>query len=161
MKQRYFKIVTMKTILSMFSLLIPAKHVVTAEVADEHVIMKDNEVPAFENHSEVTIRQDAVRVNGTYFYDYAYEVLAYINIERAKVSARPLVMDRDLLEAGMLRALESQLFFNAAHQRPDGTMFGTVSPKVQNENMYMDHAFITDAKHVVDGCVLQAIVSIC
>ena len=41
---------------------------------------------------------------GTYRYDYAYEVFKLVNEERARVHLEPLVMDEELTEAAMQRA---------------------------------------------------------
>lgn len=46
------------------------------------------------------------------------EMLAYINNERAKAGARPLVLDNSLCEAAQIRAQELTIAFS--HDRPDG-----------------------------------------
>ena len=70
---------------------------------------------------------------GTYRYDYAYEVLKLVNEERAKVNLEPLVMDADLTEAAMQRAAETHVFFS--HTRPDGRSWLTSCSKVRGENI--------------------------
>ena len=81
----------------------------------------------------------SIQVNAAVRYDYAYEVLKLVNLERAKVGAKPLVMDRVLMEAALQRAAENVLVFAAtetiSHDRPDGTAFWYVSEKTQAENL--------------------------
>ena len=56
---------------------------------------------------------------GTYRYDYAYEVFKLVNEERARVHLEPLVMDAELTEAAMQRAAETHAIYS--HTRPDGS----------------------------------------
>ena len=66
-------------------------------------------------------------------YDYAYQVLALVNEERAKEGLSALAMDEDLLQAAMVRAAECALFFS--HTRPDGSSCFTISSKLNAENI--------------------------
>lgn len=71
---------------------------------------------------------------GIYRYDYAYQVLALVNEERAKVNLAPLVMDADLTDAAMQRAAEICIYFE--HIRPDGRSCYTACPsKMTGENI--------------------------
>ena len=49
---------------------------------------------------------------GTYRYDYAYEVFKLVNEERARVHLEPLVMDAELTEAAMQRAAETHAIYS-------------------------------------------------
>ena len=60
-----------------------------------------------------------IDVEGTENQDYAWEVLDLVNEEREKEGVGPLTMDQELMDAAMLRAAETQLYFS--HTRPDGT----------------------------------------
>lgn len=51
-------------------------------------------------------------------YSAAYNVLNFVNRERAKVGAEPLVMNESLMESAMLRAAECTVMFS--HTRPIG-----------------------------------------
>ena len=51
--------------------------------------------------------------------DFAMQVLNLVNAERAKVGARPLRLNQDLMDAAAIRAEEITRHF--AHERPDGS----------------------------------------
>ena len=76
---------------------------------------------------------DALIVSGTKNYADAYEVLRLVNIERAKENLNPLVMDKELLEAAMLR--EAEISIDFSHTRPNGTSCYTASSKISGENI--------------------------
>ena len=78
-------------------------------------------------------QMDYITISGTRHYDAAYEVLAIVNKERAKVGLSPLTMDQDLLEAAMKRAAESCVDFS--HTRPNQTMCSSASSKMNGENI--------------------------
>ncbi|MCD8055981.1 MAG: InlB B-repeat-containing protein [Clostridiales bacterium] len=63
----------------------------------------------------------SVTVSGTANYDYANEVVALVNEERAAEGLDPLVMDERLTEGAMQRAAELAIYYS--HTRPDGTKF--------------------------------------
>ena len=65
-------------------------------------------------------------LRGTRDYAMAFQVLDLVNVERAKLGRDPVKMDTALLEAAMLRAAESRLFFS--HTRPSGQTPWTVFP---------------------------------
>lgn len=65
-------------------------------------------------------------------YDYAYEVLSLVNIERAAEGLAPLKWDPELMEAAMERAGELVLLFS--HTRPNSGACGTISPYLRGEN---------------------------
>lgn len=70
---------------------------------------------------------------GIYQYDKAYQVLELVNQERAKEGLNPLVMDRDLLSAAMIRAAETNVYFD--HTRPNGESCYTACSKMYGENI--------------------------
>ncbi|MBO7564895.1 MAG: leucine-rich repeat protein [Clostridiales bacterium] len=72
-------------------------------------------------------------VTGTRRYDYAFEVLEYVNQERAKVGADPLTMDITLLEAAMIRSAEIVIL--PSHDRPCGFGFNSSADNVNGENI--------------------------
>ncbi len=90
-----------------------------------------------------------ITVTATAMYDYAYEILDYVNEERVANGLNELKMDTNLLEAAMQRAAESvvtgEAYSNSelsssetlAHYRPDGTRCFTVSERAYGENIAM------------------------
>lgn len=72
-------------------------------------------------------------VDGTDKYSYAYQVLDIVNRERAAAGVGPLTMDADLLDAAMLRAAETAVYWD--HTRPTGETCFTVSDKAAGENI--------------------------
>ena len=97
---------------------------------------KDGKVEAAADHY--------IAVTVTKLYDYAYEVLDYVNEERRKAGLNELDMDQELLDAAMQRAAESAVIGAAyyanvseeqAHTRPDGTDCFTVTSKSYGENI--------------------------
>lgn len=72
-------------------------------------------------------------VEGTSNYDYAYEVLALVNKERSKAGAGSLTMDKELLDAAMMRAAECTVSFS--HSRPNGTSCFAICDKMYAENI--------------------------
>ena len=58
-------------------------------------------------------------LQGTRYYNMAFEILDIVNENRAKEGVSELVMDELLLEGAMERAEEQAVFFS--HTRPDGT----------------------------------------
>lgn len=74
-------------------------------------------------------------VKGTCEYDKAYEVLELVNKEREKAGLSKLVMDKELLEAAMVRAAEIVVLFD--HNRPNGSECFTACDKMYGENIAM------------------------
>ena len=74
-----------------------------------------------------------VSVTGKQYYDKAYEVLDIVNEERSAEGLEPLVMDEDLLETAMERAVETSLYFS--HTRPDKTSCFSACSKMYGENI--------------------------
>lgn len=72
-------------------------------------------------------------VYGVNNYAAAYEVLGIVNQKRAEYGLEPLVMDRDLLDAAMLRAAE--LTISPSHTRPCGLDCWSVCYKAYGENI--------------------------
>lgn len=88
---------------------------------------------------EVGINEEMqiLNVTGQAVYDEAYKVLDIVNEERAKEGLNALTMDKELLEAAMLRAAECSLYYS--HTRPDGTECITASNKIFGENIALLH----------------------
>lgn len=63
-----------------------------------------------------------VLVEGTLRYDYAFQVLEIENQRRVSLGLDPLVMDRDLMDHAMNRAMQCALYWS--HTQPDGASFG-------------------------------------
>lgn len=83
-----------------------------------------------------------VSISVEQYYDKAFEVLQYINEERANASTsdnqlEPLIMQQELLEAAMERASEIAVLFS--HTRPNGTRCFTVNDLVYAENVAAGH----------------------
>ncbi len=68
-----------------------------------------------------------LKVQGTYDYTKAYQILAKVNKERAAKGLSALKMDEKLLKYAMKRAAESRIYFS--HTRPDGTSCFSIMPK--------------------------------
>lgn len=79
---------------------------------------------------------------GTCEYDKAYEVLERVNEERVAAGKGKLTMDKDLLEAAMLRAAELTVEFN--HIRPSGETCFTACDKMYAENIAMGQTSADD-----------------
>jgi len=75
----------------------------------------------------------AVNVTAVQNSDYALKVLQIVNKERAANGLQPLVIDSELQDAAMLRAMETLVYWD--HTRPDGTSCFSVSDKVMGENI--------------------------
>jgi len=63
--------------------------------------------------------------SGIYKYSYAWDTLALMNKERAKVGASTLTMDKALLDSAMVRAHELAITFS--HTRPNGSHWSTAA----------------------------------
>ena len=74
-----------------------------------------------------------VNITATDCYKEAYEVLKLVNKERKTAGLNELQMDKDLMEAAMLRA--DELLLNFDHTRPDNTLCFSVSSKAYGENI--------------------------
>lgn len=80
-------------------------------------------------------------------YDMAYELLEYINQERQILGMRSLTMDRELMEAALIRAAEVNVL--NSHWRPNGTRSTSemgVEAVYENINSYA-----VSAKNVYTG----------
>ena len=79
-------------------------------------------------------------------YTYAYNVLKLVNIEREIEGVPKLTMDKELLDAAMLRASELVIYYS--HTRPNGKTPGTTCGKVYAENIA---AFPKIPRNAVEG----------
>ncbi len=68
-------------------------------------------------------------------YSMAYEILDLVNAEREKEGLPALVMDKDLLDAAMQRAVECEVYYASDHTRPNGQRCFTASTKMNGENI--------------------------
>ncbi len=87
-------------------------------------------IPIVSKASNETI---TLNVNVTNDYSSAYEVLKIVNKERTAIGLSELQMDKDLMDAAMIRASELSLYFS--HTRPNGTSCFTASSKANGENI--------------------------
>ena len=85
-----------------------------------------------EDSLNVETRLGSVTVQGTNNYTYAYQVLNIVNQRRAENGLEPLAMDKELLDAAMLRAAETTIQIGTI--RPNGESWNTVSSKAYGEN---------------------------
>ncbi len=85
-------------------------------------------------------------IKGEAIYSQSYKVLELLNAEREKAGVAPLRMDKDLLEASMLRAAECAAYYS--HTRPNGEACFTVNDKVHGENIAIGYL---SAEAVMDG----------
>ena len=65
-------------------------------------------------------------LTGEHGYAEAFKIVELINVEREKVGLSAVKMDKELLEAAMLRAAECNIYYS--HTRPDGTRCFTAFP---------------------------------
>lgn len=70
----------------------------------------------------------SVQVELTVDYDAAYEELDCLNEVRREAGLSELVMDEAMMDMALRRAVESAVYFNAEHTRPDGQTFDTARP---------------------------------
>lgn len=84
-----------------------------------------------------------VNIEGTCYYNKAYDMLAYINDEREKQGVGALSFDTELAELAMQRAAECSLYFS--HTRPNGTDCFSISGKVAGENILYGAGSAQDA----------------
>lgn len=88
----------------------------------------------FVNFSAFSSDTYSFTFEGVYDYTRAYEILELVNEERAAYGLDPLVLDKELQEAAMRRALETSVDFS--HTRPDGRSCYTACPsKMDGENI--------------------------
>lgn len=88
-----------------------------------------------------------VYVKGTQNYTEAYNVLKFVNEERNRRGRSKLKMDKELLDAAMLRSAE--IVANFDHVRPDGTLCTTASDKIYGENIAVTYNY-TSAEYVME-----------
>lgn len=87
-----------------------------------------------------------IKFTGTKKYDMAYQVLDIVNQEREAAGLPALVMDKDLLDAAMERAVEQCAYYG--HERPDGTSCYTICSKMRGENIAAGYS---SASSVMNG----------
>ena len=76
---------------------------------------------------------DDIYLMGYADYDKAYEVLDSINRERSKRGLATLSMDQTLMDAAMVRAAETVLYFE--HARPNGSKWNSINSRINGENL--------------------------
>ena len=67
------------------------------------------------------------RVEGTFRYGDAQEVLEIVNMERSNAGVESLVMTEELTDVAMMRAAETAVLFD--HDRPNGLVFWSAFPQ--------------------------------
>lgn len=87
--------------------------------------------------AEVSRAGSQAYVSGVSDFDYARDVLARVNAERAAAGLAPLALDAELTNAAMLRAGETSVLFS--HSRPNGTPCFDVSDRAYGENIAMGY----------------------
>lgn len=98
----------------------------------------DSQQNGFADEAQTVDAGGSITFTGTYDYSQAYEILDLVNAERRAQGLNELVMDRELLDAAMLRAAEIAVLFD--HTRPDGTRCFTVSDKCFGENIAVNYS---------------------
>ncbi|MBO5389511.1 MAG: hypothetical protein J6A59_15555 [Lachnospiraceae bacterium] len=93
----------------------------------EAVAVEEAEESGFTDVADTVNAGATITFTGTYDYSQAFEILDLVNQERRAQGLNELVMDKELLEAAMLRAAEIAVLFD--HTRPDGSRCFTVSDK--------------------------------
>jgi len=88
-----------------------------------------------------------ITTEGTYNYNDAYEILRLLNEQRVANGLTELKMDKDLLEAAMLRCAELSVFYN--HTRPTGLSCFSASEKMYGENIAYGNASPDSASETV------------
>lgn len=73
------------------------------------------------------------QIETEYNYDMAFQVLEQVNQRREENGLGTLKMDEELLDAAMLRAAETSIYFS--HNRPSGQSCFTVNSKAIAENI--------------------------
>ena len=86
--------------------------------------------------------QYSVDLEGECYYDYAGEMLGYINEHRTELGLSELALDHELTEAAMKRALE--IAVNFEHVRPDGSSCFTICSKMNAENIAVGRSTAKD-----------------
>ena len=84
----------------------------------------------------------AEEVTGTCKFSEAYDALEILNKKRIAQGLGELVMDKDLLEAAMLRAAELTISFD--HIRPNGSSCFTACDKMYAENIAYGYSSASD-----------------
>lgn len=74
-----------------------------------------------------------VTISTQEYYSTAFEILELVNKEREKEGVHPLAMDKELLEAAMLRANELGIYYD--HVRPTNQQCFTACSKMIGENI--------------------------
>ena len=75
----------------------------------------------------------SVDLEGDCRYDYAAEMVGYVNEHRTELGLSELALDHELTDAAMKRALEIAVNFD--HVRPDGSSCFTICSKMNAENI--------------------------
>lgn len=83
-----------------------------------------------------------IQVSGVCNYDKSNEVLKLVNEQRSKNGLGSLIMDTELLNAAIKRAMEASIYFS--HIRPSGKSCFTILSKVSAENMASGYSTADD-----------------
>lgn len=74
-----------------------------------------------------------MEVTGNARYDYAFEVLKMVNVERQKEGVMPLSMDKSMIDSAMLRSAELTVMYS--HFRPNNYLCFSINNKIYGENI--------------------------
>lgn len=135
------------------------------DLEEESVVIEDED-----NTLSDTIEKDLLRtataseispyVVSDYNFGNAYEILLLVNEQRVKAGVPPLLADVSLMEAAMVRAVETSIYFS--HTRPDGNSYTSVLDEIAGgaamrgtigENIAIGY---TSAQAVFDGWMSSA-----
>ena len=89
--------------------------------------------PAFAEGEEAEATDNNLYIKVNANYDMAYDVISRVNKERKKRGIGGLTPDQTLMDAALVRATETVLYFE--HARPNGMKWSSVNPKVSGENL--------------------------
>lgn len=78
-----------------------------------------------------------------YCYEEAYKMIALVNAERRKAGVPELIAKDELMDAAMMRAAESALYWS--HTRPDGSSYRSASIFSDGENIYTGSELANEA----------------
>ena len=93
-------------------------------------------------------KEVTLSVRGEYDYAAANEVLTLVNAARKKVGKAALKMDKDMMEAAMLRAAECSVYY--AHTRPNGEECFSAFPSFNSAGENVAAGF-PDAESAMEG----------
>ena len=135
------------------------------QIEDSEELDEDDDKPYYNNETDIY-------TSGSYYYEDAFEHLKLLNEMRAENGLEPLVMDKQLLEAAMVRSAECLIYYE--HIRPcnkslrelcnyadgENIALGAKSPsqalrQFYNDKPHRDNMLSADWKSVGIGVFVQ------